>query len=107
MNYLITQLSTFIRHHLPEAVFGITTVTLVLAGPYLNSLVKKATSNMHWLLRFVVFVLVVCAGYGFLAHLLYITVKNWFLHMNNLTLVLSTLISYLILAWVAKQQREI
>lgn len=107
MNHLISQFANLIRHHLPEVVFGITTVTLVLAGPYLNSVVKKMTSTMHWILRFVIFVIVVSAGYGFLAHLLYITVKNWFIHMNNITLVIVSLTSYLVLAWIAKQQREI
>jgi hypothetical protein len=107
MHPIISQFATLIRHHLPEVVFGITTVTLVLAGPYLNSIVKKITNKMHWLLRFVVFVIVVCAGYGFLAHLLYVTVKSWFLHMNSITLVIVSLSSYLILAWIAKQQKEI
>ena len=107
MNPYLSQFATLIRHHLPEVVFGITTVSLVLAGPYLNSIVKKTTNSIHWLLRFIVFVIVVCVGYGFLAHLLYITVKSWFLHMNNLTLVIATLTSYLVLAWIAKQQKEI
>jgi hypothetical protein len=107
MNPLISQFANIIRHHLPEVVFGITTVTLVLAGPYLNSIVKKITGKMHWLLRFVIFVIVVCAGYGFLAHLLYITAKSWFIHMNNITLVIVSLTSYLVLAWIAKQQKEI
>jgi hypothetical protein len=107
MSSLISQAAHLFHHHIQEIVFGIITISMVLAGPYINGTVKRMTKDMHWVVRFAVFVIVVCAGYGFITHFLYKTVKTWFLHMNNLTLVLVTVFSYLILAWFAKQQKEI
>lgn len=107
MSHLINELATIIRHHLTEIVFGITTVVLVLTGPHINSAVRHATSSVHWLVRFLIFVVVVCAGYGFISHLLYQYIRKWFIGMDSITLVIMIIGIYLILAWFAKQQKEI
>ncbi len=107
MSHLIYEMATLMRHHLTEIVFGITTVTLVLIGPHINSAVKHATNSIHWLIRFLIFVIVVCVGYGFLSHLLYQFIRKWFVRMDSITLVIATIGTYLVLAWFAKQQKEI
>lgn len=104
---IVNQTAAVIRNHLQEVVFGITTVTLVLAGPYINGLLKKITVKFNWVLRFVCYIILCCAGYGFLSHFLYQTLIKLFVTLQTVPLVIITLISYLILAWFAKQHKQI
>lgn len=107
MQPLLTQIASVIRHHLDEVVFGITSVTLVLAGPYINGLLKQITCKMNWFLRFILYVFLCCAGYGFLTHFLYQLLIKTFVHFESYLLVIVTLLSYLVLAWFAKRQKQI
>jgi hypothetical protein len=104
---LLNQTVTVIRNHLQEVVFGITTVTLVIAGPYINGLLKTVTARFHWVLRFISYIVLCCAGYGFLTHYLYTTLIKLFVMLEPVPLVVITLGSYLILAWLAKQHKQI
>jgi hypothetical protein len=104
---LLNQTVAVIRNHLQEVVFGITTVTLVLAGPYINGILKKITAKFHWVLRFISYIVLCCAGYGFLTHYLYQTLIKIFVKLEPVPLVVITLASYLILAWFAKQHNQI
>jgi Protein of unknown function (DUF3392) len=104
---ILNQTVSVIRNHLQEVVFGITTVTLVLAGPYINNLLKKITAKFHWVLRFICYIILCCAGYGFLTHYLYQTLIKLFVKLEPVPLVVITLVSYLILAWLAKQHKQI
>jgi Protein of unknown function (DUF3392) len=104
---IFNQTVTVIRNHLQEVVFGITTVTMVLAGPYINSLLKTIPARFHWVLRFISYIILCCAGYGFLTHYLYQTLIKLFVKLESIPLVVITIASYLILAWLAKQHKQI
>lgn len=102
-----TTTALFIRHHLQEICFGITAVSLMLFGPIFNGTVKHITRNLHWLLRYVVFVLLCTVGYVSLAKGMYDGIRNLLLMLSRPALVFVTLGIYLALAWIAKQQKEI
>jgi len=104
---IFNQTVVVIRNHLQEVVFGITTVTLVLAGPYINGLLKKSTARFNWVLRFISYIILCCAGYGFLTHYLYQTLIKLFVKLEPIPLVVITITSYLTLAWFAKQHKQI
>lgn len=104
---IFNQTVSVIRNHLTEVVFGITTVTMILSGPYINGLLKKITAKFHWVLRFICYIVLCCAGYGFLTHYLYKTLIKLFVKLEPVPLVVITLTVYLLLAWFAKQRNQI
>ncbi|MDG5814003.1 DUF3392 family protein [Chitinispirillales bacterium ANBcel5] len=99
--------SSFIRGHLQEICFGITAVTLMLSGRPVNSVVKKFTHNLNWFLRYCVYIVLCTVGYGFLSKVLYKGLWHWFANLNNTSLVLWVTSIYLVLAYLAKAQKEI
>lgn len=105
--HTITTIAIFIRHHLQEVCFGITAVSLMLFGPMLNGTVKHITRSLHWLLRYLVYVLLCTVGYVFLAKGMYDGIRHLLLMLSRPVLVFVTLGIYLVLAWIAKQQKEI
>jgi hypothetical protein len=107
MLHPIISTANLIRKHLPEICFSITAVSLMLAGPVINGMIERMMQKFHWLLRYLVFVIMCTVGYGFLTHLLYRGVKHWFSYQQNLALVLITVGIYLVLAFFAKKQGRI
>ena len=104
---IIRDIALFIRQNMQFVSFGITAVTIMLIGPFINGTVKRICMSMHWLLRYVVYVLLCTAGYGFLAHFLYYGIKSWLSGLSGVLLITWTLAIYLVLAWFAKQQKAI
>jgi len=103
----IAFVAAFIRRYLHEISFGITAVSLMLAGPHINGSVRRLVKKMHWLVRYSAFVLLCTVGYVFLAHIVYEGVKNLLGGCKNPVLVLVTVAVYLLLAWIAKEQKAI
>jgi hypothetical protein len=100
-------LAAFIRTHVHEICFGITAVTLTLAGPKINGGLKQIVRKLNWLLRYAAFVVLCTAGYTFLSQIIYRGLLHLLHGLTNLMLVLVTLGLYLLLAWVAKEQKVI
>jgi hypothetical protein len=104
---IIASVASFFRLYLQEISIGIVTVSLVLIGPYLNKYIKQGTKQFHWLIRFTIFVIICSAGYGFITHYLFKWVYLALLHLNRAMLVYVIIAIYFVLAWLAKQQKEI
>lgn len=104
---LITALADFIRSHMQEVSFGITAVAMMMAGPAINGILKRLTKKMNWFLRYLSYVLLCTAGYGFLSQVIYQGTRYWLRHLTSPMLIIWTLVIYLVLAWFAKQQKEI
>jgi hypothetical protein len=100
-------LAKYARGHLSEVCFGITAVTMVLVGPYVNGVLKKLTAKLHWFLRYLLYIFLCTAGFGFLSHVIYSGVRHWFIGLSNPLLLVWTAGIYLLLAWLALQQKEI
>ncbi len=103
----ITWLSIYIRNNLQEVCFGITAVTLMIAGPTINGLFKNITGKLHWFVRYLFYIILCTAGYGFLSQVIYHGVRNWLRGQSNMLIVVWTAVIYLILAWFAKRQKDI
>jgi hypothetical protein len=104
---IVHDAAQFLQHNIQFVTFGIVAVTITLVGPYINSVLKKVTESLHWLLKYVLFVLLCTLGYGFLSHSLYFWLKKWFIHLPEMYLIIWVSVIYLGLAWFAKQQKEI
>lgn len=103
----IISLAKYIRAHMQEVSFGITAVALVIAGPSINGLFRQITLSLHWLFRYLLFIVLCSAGYGFLSQVIYRGVKNWLRGQSSMMLVIWTAAIYLLLAWLAKRQKDI
>lgn len=79
----------------------------MLFGPAINAGVNRLLRKLHWLLRYCFFVLLCTAGYVFLSQAIYLGIKNLLAGRSSLTLVIVTLGIYLVLAWIAKEQKAI
>ncbi|HEX2956656.1 MAG TPA: DUF3392 family protein [Chitinispirillaceae bacterium] len=104
---IIHDSALFLRHNIQFVAFGITAVTVTLIGPYINGTVKRISASLHWLIRYVLFVLLCTLGYGFLTQVLYFWLKKWIIRLPDIHLLIWTSLIYLGLAWFAKQQKEI
>ena len=103
----LSYLASFIRTYLHEISFGITAVSLMLFGPHINGSLRRLVRKFHWLLRYATFVLLCTVGYTFLLQAVYRGVKHFLQSCSNPLLVVVTLASYLLLAWVAHEQKAI
>jgi hypothetical protein len=107
MHHVILTIAGLIRQHLPEVCFGITAVSLILAGPAINEFVQRLTKTFHWLVRYFIFVLMCTIGYGFLAQVIFRGLKHWLVCQKSLSLILITTALYLVLAFFARKQGKI
>ena len=62
---------------------------------------------MHWILRYLIFIILCTIGYGFLSHILFNGIKKWLAGQASLPLIGWTIGIYLVLAWIAKQRKAI
>jgi hypothetical protein len=90
-----------------DVAFSMVAVALMLAGPVINRFIRKAIEKLHWTLRYLLFVIICTAGYGFLTKVAYHGLRNWLAGQKALWLVLITVAIYLVLAWFARKQGEI
>jgi cation transport ATPase len=107
MYHVIAPVAGFIRHYLNGVCLGMTAVSIMLVGPFINGHVRQLTQKYHWLIRYIVLVLMCTAGYGFLAHVLFKYLHRWLQPMASLTLIAVTAAIYLALAFFARNQGKI
>lgn len=106
-NHIVVAVADCIRQYIPEISFGITAVTLMLAGPIINRTVKLLSRSLHWLLRYAIFIMLCTVVYGFLSQAIYRSLRIWFVNLDNMMLDFWVCVIYLGLAWFAKRQHEI
>ena len=107
MSHPIMYFAGLIHQNMSEVCFGITAVSLILAGPAINGFVQRLTASFHWLVRYLFFVLMCTVGYGLLTQVIYRGLKQWLVHQGGLTLILIATGIYLVLAFFAKKQGRI
>jgi len=64
MELFVGRLSEFMRQYLSQISTALVATLLALYGGYMNEAAKKAMKNLHFLVRFMVFVLLCAFGYG-------------------------------------------
>ena len=103
----VLYLAGLIHKHLSTVCFSITAVLLMLAHPSINNFISRATQRFHWLVRYLLFVVVCTAGYGAIMQIIYRSLKHWFSYQRNLALIVIVAVIYLALAFFAKKQGHI
>jgi hypothetical protein len=79
----------------------------MLFGPGINTAVRRITRKLHWFLRYSVFVLLCTGGYVFFSQAIFRATKHLLLICSRPLQVLLTVGIYLVLAWIAKEQKAI
>ncbi len=97
----------WMRHHLDDIAIGLTTMILVVSGPYINAATKGLTRKLHWLLRYTLFVLLSTLGYGILMHFLTINARHTLLNLSDWQFVGAVVLLHLVLAWLLKRDKTI
>ena len=107
MDQPFVYIANLIRQNLSEVCFGITAVSLILAGPAINEFVQRLTTSFNWIVRYLVFLLMCTIGYGFLTQVIYRSLRHWLVCQKGLALILLTVGIYLVLAFFARKQGRI
>jgi Kef-type K+ transport system membrane component KefB len=107
MHEPVNFLAGLIRSHIAQVSLGITAVSLMLAGPLINTFVQNATQKLHWLLRYCIFILMCTVGYGLLTHFVFRGLARWLVYQRSTELLVITVGIYCVLAFFAKKQGHI
>ncbi|MCL2688810.1 MAG: DUF3392 family protein [Chitinispirillia bacterium] len=97
----------FLANNLNEICLSITAVTIMIAGPHLTSAIKRVTKPYNWFFKFCCFIILCTVILTFLSKILYKGLKYWYGQQSGLALILWVTCTYLSLAFIAKQQKEI
>ena len=100
-------LSGLIRTHINYVSLGITAVSLMLAGPYINGFIGQMTQKLNWFLRYILFILMCTIGYGLLTQVVFRNLARWLMYQHSVALIVITTIIYLGLAFFARKQGHI
>jgi hypothetical protein len=104
---LIDFSARWMRGHLTEIAISITAMSLVVAGPYINAGLKRLARNLHWLLRYALFVLLSTLGYGLITNVSMSNLRAFLRILNGGQLLAAVLFAHLLLAWLLKRDRAI
>lgn len=104
---LIAQGGHLVRDNLHVVCIGIVAVVLMLLGPACMRFVLDRISKLHWLLRYLIVILLITAVYGAASNLLYWWLKHFLSSMKNASLFFVTIGIYLGLGLLAKSKKKI
>jgi hypothetical protein len=107
MDFLVERLSQFMRDYLREISVALMATVLALYGGYINDGVKSLLKNYHFIVRFMVFVLLCAFGYGALSVYAARFVKLLLLQLNDLWLAPVVTASFLIIGLLAEHKKKI
>jgi hypothetical protein len=103
----LSALGHFLRPHCSEICVGITAVTLMLVGPPARKLFLTLIRKFHWIVRYLMVIVLITAGFGTLSNLVYLASKRMLLAGDNTQFFLLTVGIYLVLGLIAKRERRV
>ena len=95
------------RPYLPQVALAITSTLLAIYGGDINKHVKELVKTCHFLLRLLVFVLVVAFGYGALNLLVSHYLAQLLGMINNFWLMPLTGLGFLLIGLLAEEKNQI
>jgi hypothetical protein len=107
MQDVLVSLGRFIRSHGNEACVGISAVVLMLVGPRITHWFLSVVKSLHWIVRYVLVILLITAGFGTLSNIIFRVSKRYLMELNNTELVFWTLAVFLLLGLVARNEKKI
>jgi hypothetical protein len=107
MDFLVERLSQFMRGYLPQISVAMIATVLALYGGYINDAVKSLLKSHHFIIRFVVFVLLCAFGYGALSIYAAKVVKMLLSQIHDLWLAPVIVVSFIVIGLLAEHKRKI
>lgn len=104
---LIDNLAGYIREYSWTLCLAWTASLLVIYGDELVRFTKRIARAWHFVFRILFFVVVCGFGYGAISFMLASLLHSKMVHLNNLSLVISVLIAYLLLGFLAEKNKVI
>ena len=102
---MIDYTANFLRSNMMYVAIGIVTTTFAVFGVYLLKALKSITRKMNFMIRFLIYIFVYAFGIGLLSALIVIFVAGRLGNLNNLHLVLTVGLVFLLLGISAKIQK--
>jgi hypothetical protein len=103
----LAETGQFVRQHLNEVCVGVAAVTLMLIGPAIKDAYRKSIRKFHWIARYGLMIILITIGFGTLSNIIYAFCRGFLLSLNNVQLSLLTGGIFLVLGWVARNERKI
>lgn len=107
MNSAIHSFALFIREHLQSVSVGLIATFLMVYGYKINGFFRKQTKSLTFIVRYALFVVLCSAGYGFVSSQASKWLKSFLWHLPDVQLIAAVGGAFLLLAFVAKQGKEI
>ena len=99
--------AVFFRPHLEAVAIGIAATLLIIYGDSINGFFRRQTLALHFAVRFILFVLLCSIGYAFLTSELVKLLHSYLSGMNDVSLVISVVAAFLILAFLARAGKAV
>jgi hypothetical protein len=96
-----------LRPYLPLVALAITATLFALYGDGINKYVKDLVKDYHFLLRLLIFVLLVAFGYGALSLVIAHFLAQVMGMLNNLLLLPLTVLIFVLIGFLAEEKNQI
>lgn len=103
----MNMLSRLIMNHLTMVVWSIVATLMVIYGTAINQRIRKALKPMPFLARVVCFVLICAVGYGWLSWSIVKCCVGLLAHVSPATLVVTVVLAFCGVGWLAERRRMI
>jgi hypothetical protein len=107
MKEVLNIIAQYTRTHLDSVSIGLVATFLMVYGYKINGIFRKQTRSMHFFIRYVLFVVLCSAGYGFASSQATKMLKTWLKGLPNVQLVGAVFVGFLILGFLAKRGKEV
>jgi hypothetical protein len=104
---ILQAIDTWMLGHLDALVLGLIATLLTVYGTSLNGLFRRWTQGLHFLIRYLLFVVLCAFGYSFLTNFLMVQSKEMLAQVPSLYRVGGILGAYLLLAFLVRREREV
>ena len=103
----IHQFASFLRVHLTSISVGLVATLLILYGSYINNYFKRITKSIPFVGRFILFVVLCSVGYAFACSQMVLLLKMGLRELSDFPLIGVVIGSFVLLAFLAKNEKEV
>lgn len=103
----IHSFADFLRVHLSSISIGLIATLLTIYGAHINGYFRKITKSLPFIARFALFVVLCSAGYAFLSSQAVKLLRSFLWQQKDITLILIISGAFLVLAFLAKNGKNL
>lgn len=107
MSEILTSASEFVRPYIYKIAMAITAAMLALFGDHINGAIRTMVKDYNFLIRLIVFILLVAFGYGALGLAMAHVLAKLLAGIPNLYLFASLLLVFILIGIIAEEKKHI